>query len=226
VPRIAVVLTAALLSVLASSPLQGQKKKEKEDTKPKTKQFHATLFAEYPGDTSWKDLGKPGLGVRFPGDGAAVILYRNYYETPGGGPSRYVFKFGNVQVQPTNTSKVIKGLQDQLAESCKKASRPGKIKKFKCKAGKGAYGDIVVSGGKEDFGIKELEVFTRLVAGVDSSRSYNPREIEMHYRPVLIKCKEGVHYLTIMASKDVLKKHNREIQALFKTFAEEEKKKK
>ncbi|MBN2491406.1 MAG: hypothetical protein JXQ29_11215 [Planctomycetes bacterium] len=213
-----VILVAAALGLLAvAGPGFGQPKKEEPKTK---KQFHDVLHFEYPADAGWRDLGQLGLGIRFPDEGVVIVIHRQYWETPGG-QTRGVIEINGQKVPPTNTSRLVKELQKQMIGACKEGAAVGGTQKFSCKAGKGVYCDAVVCGGKEQIGIKEIELFTRAAAGVDATRSFDPRTIKMHYRPALIKAKDGVHFLTILATEGVLKTRHKEITHLLKSLTPE-----
>lgn len=215
-----ILLFLAVVGLLLSAPsLVGQPKKKIPEGMKK-KKFHDQLYLLYPDEKTWKDQGKAGLGIQYKGEGVVLIVYRQFFETPGG-QAQKVLKINERKVKPTNTTKLAKEFQKQYYTDFKKVWKAGKNKKFNCKAGKGVYCDNVVTKGESTTGIKLLEMFTGLAASADASRSYDPRKVKMFIRPVFIKAKEGVHYLSVMSSEDCMKNHKKEINKLLKKFTEE-----
>lgn len=212
---IAVVLTAGL----AGSPA-AQSKKPAAAKKVK-KQFHESLFYEYTADKSkWRDLGKTGLGIKYQDLGPVVILYSQYFETPGGS-SNGTYKIGNQSVSPTSHAVLCKAMMKETADGFKKVFKEGKSKKFKCKAGKGAYIDLIAKTPEGERARNLTEFFTSSASGVDVSRPYDPKTIKVHYRWIAVKQKEGVHLLVMMATEGVLKKQKKDINKILKGLTAE-----
>ena len=218
-PLLLAALAVVLTSVLAGSPA-AQSKKPAAGEKVK-KQFHESLYYEYTADKSkWLDLGKMGLGIRYKDLGPVVIWYAQHYDTPGGSAQGAV-PVGNQKIPPTSHAALCKALMKDTAAGFKKVFKEGKSKKFKCKAGKGTYIDLIAMGpeSKEARGLTEQ--FTSTASGVDVSRPYDPKTTKVHFRWIAIKQKEGVHLIFMMATEGVLKKQRKDIDRILKGLTAE-----
>jgi hypothetical protein len=219
-PRFTPLTVAALALLFMIQPLATQSKKhDKEEMKKK--KFHEGLVLEYPDEKGkWFDLDKRGLGIKFKGEGVVLFVYGNFWEAPSGG-TQGVLTLNGKKVPTQNTSTVVKEFLKMHKDGFKKVYKTGKNKKFKSKAGKGLYSEIVASEPESKESRNIIQIFTSTAAGVDVSRSFNPRTVKAHIRFTTIKQRAGVHYLMIMANDDVLKKHRREIDKVLKRFTTE-----
>jgi len=220
-PRFAPLSVAALALLFTIQPLAAQSKKNEPKEGMKKKKFHESLFLEYTAEKGkWFDLEQRGLGLKYKDEGVVLFMYRNFWETPGGRAEK-VLKFEERKVPPTNTSKVVKELQKAWSEGFKKLFWTSKNKKFKCKAGKGVYCDFIAAEPESKDAQREMQYFTTTAAGVDASKSWNPKTEKIHMRITVIRQKEGVHFITIMASDGVLKTHRKEVDKVLKSFTAE-----
>ena len=220
-PRFAPLSVAALALLFTIQPLAAQSKKKQPKEGMKKKQFHEHLYLEYPEEKGkWFDLDKRGLGIKYKDEGVVLLFWRNFWDAPSGG-TRGVLKLNGKDVPTQDTSTVVKEFMKMYSEGFKKVYKTGKNKKFRCKAGKGVYSEIMASEPDSKEARDLMQGFTATAAGVDASRTFNPKTTKVHIRFTTIKQKPGVQFIMVMANDDVLKKHHKEIDKYLKRFTEE-----
>ena len=211
-------LAAASLLAFAGLNTTAQKKGGKIKVKKgyKLEALHQHLKVIRPDNKSWKAFGQGGLGAKLE-HGVMVLRLTSFWKAPGPNMKSVVTLNGR-QVDVKNTSKLAKEFARKYGEDFKKVFKSTKPKKVKIAEGKAVCFDMIVTGGKSKEGSEMLNRFTADAAGMDATRSFNPREIKMHIRQFVVMGKPGTYVFDMAATEGFFKKHGKDVKKLVKTI--------
>lgn len=211
---VAAAITAAmLLPALASAQKKGEKIKVKKGQKVQA--FNDSVKIVRPDDKAWKVIHPRILGAKLE-HGVMILRFTNWWERKP--KTKLTLTLNGKQMDALNTGKIAKELQNMYEGQYKKVLKSTKPKKLKIKAGKMVYFDMLVQGGKSKEGSEMLNQFTTDAAGMDATRSFNPREIKMYVRQFVGMGKGGTCLFHISATEEFFKKHKKDINKVLKSM--------
>lgn len=183
----------------------------------KTKYLHPHLTITFPDDRKWRNFDRGSFGAKLP-HGVAVFFTSGYYR-PSTGSTKVTITINGQRMDPSNRSRIAKALQEDFEPEFRNVIRSRKPKRLRIDRGRCEMFDMIVQGGKGRGGYKILERFTALGAALDATRSFNPREIEMHMRQLVVVGKnKGTHLVLVCATRECFKKDRRAIESVLRTL--------
>jgi len=182
----------------------------------KLKRVNDYVVYEFPDAPGWQDLRKWAVGAKLEG-GVLFINTGSFVARP---PPKVepTITYNGRRFSISNLSLFAKELQRSLKDDFHSVRKTTKPKDYRIRKGECVGFDMVVKGGKTREGSRLLQRFTDQAASMDASRVWNPRNVTMHLRQLVVGGKSGTMIVYMLSTDGFFKAYRREMKKVIRSF--------